>query len=106
MYESRILEIITEIEIGLERTVEEAGLLIEAGAKSRARVSTGYMRAQIRWVPIDTFSGVVIGGADYTAYNEYGTVYMSAQPMFAPAAEEVRPIFIDRVKSILAKAVL
>jgi HK97 gp10 family phage protein len=36
---------------------------------------------------------VVFNPVQYTVYNEYGTIYMSAQPMLRPAIEEVRPQF-------------
>jgi HK97 gp10 family phage protein len=105
-YTSRIPEIIAALEASLPRVVERAGLRVEAGAKQRARVDTGYMRGQIRWTPsADPFVGEVVGGADYTIYNEYGTSTMSAQPMFAPAAEENKPIFEAEVAEAIRKAI-
>lgn len=104
-YRSRIPEIAVQIEANLERVVQSAGLRVEAGAKSRARVDTGYMRGQIRWIRIDRFSGEVIGGAEYTIFNEFGTMYMSAQPMFVPAIEEVRPIFESELRIAIKEAV-
>lgn len=104
-YSTRIPKIIVEIEAGASALVQSAGYKIEAGAKARARVKTGYMRGQIRWMPKDATSGEVVGGADYTIYNEFGTAYMSAQPMFVPATEEVRPWFESATVAMLRKAV-
>lgn len=104
-YESRIPEIIVAIESGIAETVQQAGYRVEAGAKRRARVDTGYMRNQIRWIPDSRFSGQVIGGASYTIFNEYGTVNMSAQPMFVPAIEEVRPMFNAELRMVIKRAV-
>lgn len=103
-YKSRIPQIAVQLESELAQAVNRAGYRIETGAKRRARVDTGYMRGQIRWVPLTKFSGEVIGGANYTIFNEFGTVYMSAQPMFVPATEEVRPIFLGEIRTILQKA--
>lgn len=49
-------------------------------AQSLARVDTGEMREGIQ----PTADGVV-GSAGHTIYNEFGTRYMSAQPMLRPA---------------------
>lgn len=103
-YSSRIPKIIAEIESNVAGVVQRAGYRVEAGAKSRARVRTGYMRGQIRWIPFDRFSGEVVGGASYTIFNEFGTVHMSAQPMFIPAIEEVRPLFAAELRIALRKA--
>lgn len=103
-YKSRIPEIIAALEASLPRVVTRTGLRVESGAKQRARVDTGYMRGQIRWTSKTAMSGEVVGGADYTAANEYGTVNMSAQPMFTPAAEEARPIFEEEVEAAVKKA--
>lgn len=103
-YKSRYPKIIAEIEAGVSKAVSRAGYRVEAGAKRRARVDTGYMRGQIRWTQLTEYSGEVVGGAEYTIFNEYGTVYMSAQPMFVPAVEEVTPLFIADVRLVLRKA--
>jgi HK97 gp10 family phage protein len=66
---------------------------IQAGARARARVDTGEMRARLRGEMTGEFEGRVIGGARHTIYNELGTRYMSAQPMLVPAAEEATAPF-------------
>lgn len=104
-YESRIPQIVAEISSGVAKTVQAAGFKIEAGAKRRARVKTGYMRGQIRWMPAGEFSGEVVGGAYYTIFNEFGTVHMGAQPMFVPATEEVRPWFMGQLRLVIKEAV-
>ncbi len=104
-YHSRIPEIVAALEAELPRVVTRTGLRVEAGAKQRARVDTGYMRGQIRWTPKTAMSGEVVGGADYTIDNEYGTVNMSAQPMFTPASEEARPIFEVEVEEAVKRAI-
>jgi HK97 gp10 family phage protein len=103
-YKSRIPKMVAALEASLPKVVERTGLRVEAGAKQRARVDTGYMRGQIRWMPASPLRGEVVGGADYTIYNEYGTVNMSAQPMFTPAAEEAKPLFDAEVEKAVQQA--
>src|SRR5687767_966854 len=90
---SRIPELTRDADRRIKVAVNTAGRLVEAGARSRARVDTGAMRAGIRWGAESDYEGRVIGHAPHTIYNEFGTRYMSAQPMLVPAAEEVRPAF-------------
>lgn len=104
-YRSRIPEIIVELENGLTEIVNRAGFRFELEAKVRARYDTGYMRRAIRWTPTGRMTGEVVGGASYTIFNEYGTVHMSAQPMFAPAAAIVEPIFQEEVELLLQKVI-
>lgn len=80
--------------LGAPRAVEKTGYRMQAGAQERARVLTGFMRGEIEWVQEPgAHEGQLIGGANYTIYNENGTRYMSAQPMLGPAAEEQREPF-------------
>lgn len=62
-------------------------------AKGLAPVRTGYMRDHISQTeeasPINLRS-VVESEADYSAFVEYGTVNMDAQPFFTPAFESAR----------------
>lgn len=104
--EDRIPQIIAEIQAGCEEVVSRSGLLFEAEAKKRARVRTGNMRREIRWIPDEEnpLQGEIIGGARYTVYNEFGTAFMAPQPMFLPAAEIVRPIFQTDLRLVLKRA--
>jgi HK97 gp10 family phage protein len=59
---------------------------IQAGAKMRAAVDTGFMRDNIdREVNGGRF--LVIARADYSGFVEYGTRFMGAQPFMTPAVE-------------------
>jgi hypothetical protein len=90
---SRIPEIIDGAEAGADIIVAKAAHDIELGCKRRSRVDTGTMRAgwQSREAPGEGW--FVFNEVYYTVYNEYGTIYMSAQPMLRPSIEEVRPRF-------------
>lgn len=60
---------------------------------SKSRVATGNMRAGWQGMMVSANEGVVFNLVSYTIFNEYGTVYMSAQPMLRPAVEETRSDF-------------
>jgi hypothetical protein len=97
-WESRIPELSLAALEATAAAVEWAGFAMERIAKSRARVDTGFMRGEIRFEMLDRFEGELRGNAEYTIFHEYGTRYMAAQPMFGPAAEEIRPGFEERVR--------
>lgn len=107
----------------LGRIVKKACLDIEANAKDNAPVDTGALKASIYSVVdgadgaaeaeaearaanskinfvtpdgdviVDRLHGMVVVGADYGPYVEYGTTRAGAQPFFTPAVEAVRGSF-------------
>jgi HK97 gp10 family phage protein len=98
MLKSRIPHIIERSELIVQGAVEKAAFDIERGAKKRSRVDTGTMRGGWQSHQGGRFEWIVFNPVHYTIYNEYGTIYMSAQPMLRPAIEEVRPGFERDVK--------
>lgn len=62
-------------------------------AKQLAPVDTGFMRdhvSQTEEASANNPRSVVESEADYSAFVEYGTVNMDAQPFFTPAFESAR----------------
>ena len=117
----------------MEQLVRKAALDIEREAKIRAPVDTGFMRNSIYAVthmssdygtgtdtppsgasllpelpkPKDRLTALVAVGASYGAYVEMGTSRMAAQPYLIPAADVVRPQFVEalaRLEFALASA--
>ncbi|MDJ1433592.1 HK97-gp10 family putative phage morphogenesis protein [Halostagnicola sp. A-GB9-2] len=81
-----------DVEAAVDDAVDEA--------QSRARVDTGEMRSSIRGEVEKMASKVVaelIGGAEHTIYNEFGTIYMSAQPMIRPALRSIEKDLVERI---------
>lgn len=71
---------------------------IRKGAARRSRVRTGRMRDG--WsVEHGPEESTVYNPVDYTRFNEWGTVRMSAQPMLTPAVEDERAAFTEAVIS-------
>jgi HK97 gp10 family phage protein len=96
-----------KIIVGME---EKAALIVaktahdlEAHAKLRAPVDTGFLRSSIRAVRISPTHWQVIVGAEYGVYVEYGTRHMGAQPYLRPAADAVRDPFIQAMKKVTTK---
>lgn len=89
--------------------VRKAAFDIEAGAKQRAPVDTGYLKGSIQASGPDGKSelkpgdlGATVGpGADYGIYVELGTRRMAAHPFLGPAAEAVREPFMAAMKRIV-----
>jgi hypothetical protein len=102
--------------------VRKAAFDVEAQAKARAPVDTGFMRNSLYVVtkasstysqassdtpppgasllpeipkPTDDMTAFVAVGANYGLYVEMGTSRMAAQPYLIPAADMVRPLFIE-----------
>lgn len=63
-------------------------------------MDTGTLAASIQVDPTGATSAAVSTNQDYAVHLEYGTVNMAARPAWVPAAEEVRPRFIQRLRDI------
>jgi HK97 gp10 family phage protein len=85
---SRIPQVTTGLKLKADVAPKAAADRVVNGAKRRSRVDTGRMRDA--WDKEQTGPGewTVFNDVDYTIYNEFGTVHMSAQPMLSPALEE------------------
>lgn len=81
--------------------VAKAALDIEAQAKVRAAVDTGYMKNSIQATQIAEDYWRVTVGATYGVYVEYGTVHSPAQPFIRPAVEAVRPQFLAAIRKVM-----
>lgn len=101
-YINRFPEIIVAGNSGTAAALDRAAADIEAGAKMRSRVDTGAMRQGWTHETVNRFSRMVYNPVYYTIFNEYGTIYMSAQPMIRPALAEVTPRFIEEVRAAWA----
>lgn len=74
---------------------------IEAQAKARAPVDTGFLRSAIEGSMTGTTSGVVVSNAHYSIFQEFGTYRMAARPYMVPAVEMVVPVYKAAVQAAL-----
>lgn len=73
---------------------------VRDGAARRSRVDKGEMRAGWAVEMTGQAEGQVVNPVEHTAFNEYGTRNMSAQPMLRPAMEQQRGPFEDDMRSL------
>ena len=73
-------QIIKGLEQRTQDVVRKTALDIEAGAKVRAPVLTGFLRGSIQATEVSRFHWRVVVGADYGLYVEYGTVHSAPHP--------------------------
>ena len=93
-------KIIAGMEAKAAAIVAKTALDIEAGAKARAPVDTGNLRASIQAVKISDTHWRVTVGAAYGLYVEHGTRHMGAQPYFNPAIRAVTRSFRQALKGV------
>jgi HK97 gp10 family phage protein len=98
---------IDKVQRGLKTHAETAtkagaGRIVDE-AQRRSRVRTGTMRDGWTAERTGAYEYTVFNDVPWTVYNEYGTRYMSAQPMLGPAVELER--HIDLMGNEMAKAV-
>jgi len=74
----------------LIKTFQRSMLQIQNLAKIKAPVDTGNLRNSIQLQIITDTQIVITSFANYSAYIEFGTLYMQPQPFLRPAIDEVR----------------
>lgn len=93
--------ILAGLEAKADAIVTKAAMDVEAGAKTRAPVDTGTLRASIQATRVGVAHWRVVVGADYGLYVEYGTYRMAARPFLRPALDTVRPVFLAAMKGLV-----
>lgn len=86
---SRVPAVTREGLANVEKGIRAATLEVEAQAKMRAPVDTGYLRNAIAGTARGT-KGRVDSPAEYSLYQEMGTRYMGAHPFLIPALEATK----------------
>lgn len=84
--------------------VRKTALMLEAEAKQRAPVDTGLLRNSIQAAQVAPFYWRVTVGANYGVYVEWGTRFMPARPFLLPAANVVRPQFVEAMRTVASAA--
>lgn len=100
-WKSRIPQTVARTRQELSALVRKAAFQVEAGAKLRAPVDTGFLRSSIQTAFEGDLTAVVFVGAEYGVYVEFGTTRQRAQPYLQPALEEVSRSIGAELKQIL-----
>jgi HK97 gp10 family phage protein len=98
--ESKIPEIIALSETHANEAVEDTLIEMEDIAKENSRVDTGQMRDGWEHHMTGDHEGVLQNAVEHVIYNEFGTIFMSPQPMMTPAIEQGWPHFQERMGGI------
>jgi HK97 gp10 family phage protein len=93
--------ILARFQRGGSAAVQETIGEIRDEAARRSRVKTGAMRDGWTATMTGPAAGTVSNDVPYTAYNEYGTVRMSAQPMLTPAVDHATPRFTAKIAKLV-----
>lgn len=100
-WRSKIPQTVNRVHKELSELVRTSALRVEAGAKLRAPVDTGFLRRSIQTQMEGDLSAVVFVAAEYGIYVELGTTRMRARPYLLPALEEVARSIGGEVKQII-----
>ena len=98
---NKIPKLVGEARERAARAVMEAAYHGETQAKDVVPVDTGYLKNSIQARRESDFAWHFGSwNVEYNAYVEFGTRRMRAQPYMRPAAEAVRPWFMQRMRDI------
>jgi len=97
---SQLPEVQTLVMEGVAAGIKKVAFDIEAQAKQRAPVDTGFLRSAIEAEMIGPQEATVTSYASYSVYQEFGTYKMSAQPYMIPAVEAVAPVANEFFKGL------
>ena len=80
--------------------VQVTAMNVQRDAATRSRVDTGRMRAGWQARPESAASWLILNGVNYSEFHEFGTRYISPQPMLVPAVEAAEQPFYDALRRI------
>lgn len=92
-----------QIKEEIAQAVERAARNIEGGAKARAPVRTGNLRASILAEETGAMEWTVSVAAEYAAYVNYGTRHTAPNPFFTSAVEAEMPRFVAEMATLERK---
>jgi len=100
-WRSKIPQVVNRTHKELSELVRRTAFQVEAGAKLRAPVDTGFLRNSIQTAFESDLSAVVFVAASYGVHVELGTTRMRARPFLLPALEEVARNIGGDVKQVI-----
>lgn len=98
--ESAIPDLQQDMVTKLASVVERTARIVHRGAMIRSRVDTGQMRAGWRVQREALYEWMISNAVLHTIFNEFGTRYMSAQPMLIPSVESADAMFRAAIAAV------
>lgn len=96
----RLPELIARLPDAVNQILARTALSIEAEAKQRAPVRTGYLRNSIQASEVSQLAWRIGVGAEYGVFVEMGTRYQGARPFLTPAVEHARGNFASDFRAL------
>lgn len=104
----RLSDLESAITSELESAADDIGVRIQSSAAMGAPVDEGRLRSSIERVVEkagEYIVSVVVGSnVEYAPFQEFGTIFMSAQPFLRPALEENKSWIIERLETAVEDA--
>ena len=99
---NKLPEIANKIPELVSRELRRAAFATEAGAKVRAPVDTGNLRASIftEGAEPGSLRMIVAVGAEYGAFVEFGTRYMAPRAFMGRTTDQTFPALLDALKDL------
>lgn len=95
-------EIAAQLPMLTHELLDEAAEAVAVEARANVPVATGELRDSIV-TEVEKTRALVLVKKFYGLFHEFGTVKMAARPFLTPAAEKMRPWFIERCKDMLGR---
>ena len=80
--------------------VRKAAFDVEGQAKTFVPIDTGALHNSIDVQMEGDLTAIIAPHTEYAAFVEFGTSKMSAQPYMTPAAEAVRPAYVQALTQL------
>lgn len=97
---NRFPELAAKVPGLVSEIVRKAALDVEGQAKTFVPIDTGALHDSIDVQMEGDLTAVIAPHTEYAAFVEFGTFKMSAQPYMTPAAEAVRPAYVQALTQL------
>lgn len=97
---NRLPQIARKAELATSAIVRKAALDVEAQAKAIVPVDTGTLKNSIQTEFPGRTRAIIAPHTEYESYVEFGTRGRKGKPYMRPAAEKVRPSFIEALRRL------
>lgn len=84
-----------------KEALQAGAFIVEAGAKRRAPVRTGFLRSSIRAQEASEREVQITVGAEYAKFVEFGTSRQAPRPYLRPTLNEERSDITEAMRRIL-----
>lgn len=88
----------------MQTLMNRAALEAEGTAKAKAPVDTGFLRGSIRALPAMPYEATVAVGAEYGAYQEFGTRHFEGRHYLEPSVQKAADHLREALEALFRSA--